>query len=405
MDVERVKQNMGKCGKSPVMIFAAAIEVNGGYMARLEEYVAKAPMMLAKGGEVASLTQKCEEISMGEASLKEMQEILKQLPGLQQGLREGATTALFTSAKKSVQKLWEWMQSSKPKKEMLSDMSVLLSEATMVFPMEPCMQSYMLRCGELLKQAGEQHLLEQLASALDSLCQAGDDVAGMAPSLEKVQKEVRGLGAGTGAWTRELYQKVKDSLMYIMGYFEKSTLSYECVDLWEQAAVTGQEVGAFLHDSKVTDPFVWVEKVVTICRGENEMMSLMKTLAGDGGKALLQSTIALQRHLMSFNVEDPVAKSHPARETLMKWSELAKAEVQEAKLALVTFAEKACAEEHESLLPIAGGAGESKSWLENVSPTASFEEVMATAEKTLFVADRRALSERIDKLKKASLTQ
>ena len=401
--MDRVKESMTRPGKGPLAMFAAALQSTGALGDKLEEYISKAPMMLAQGAEVAELTLQCKGLVQSPEGLVSMAAILKKLPGLQQGLRSGATTQLFMEAKDAVERLWTWMLTSKQSGQVLSSMSALLSEATVVFPMEAAFQSHMLRCGELLKEAGEADLLGKLGEALAGLSESSDDPATLTSNLEKVQAQARVIGAGTGGWTAKLYAKLKAALMFVMQMFEKGELSVMTMELWELAAVTAQEAGAFLKDVAVTEPYAEIEKIIAVCRGHAQVEELLATLEQDGEKSLLQSTTSLQRAMMALDMKAPVVQNHPALKTFQEWHAKGKETVEVAKNAMLKVTTANLEDLVHALLPVSGGMQDGSVWDSQLANTATFDELMQRAHETLFMGDRNALADGILKVKKASV--
>ena len=208
--MERLHANLSKTGRSPMMVLGAALGGSTSLSAKLQEYISKAHMMVEKGPEVAALQVKIKELSLSRESVKSLLPMLQQLPGLQQGLRLGATEVLFSEAHSKLVQLWQWLEQSKKDQGLLTDMSSLLSESTMVFPMDGNLQGYMLKCGEFLKQVGEQDLVHNVIAACEAVDQMGDDLAGCVSALDKLKSEVASLGVGSCQNSEKLAQVFAD---------------------------------------------------------------------------------------------------------------------------------------------------------------------------------------------------
>ena len=96
---------MGKAGRGPIYTFAAGVEAAEYMLAKLDECICKAPMMLERGSQAAILTVQCQSIKCEPEAMEELTQTLQQMPGLQQGLREGAVTDLYSGARDAVLKL------------------------------------------------------------------------------------------------------------------------------------------------------------------------------------------------------------------------------------------------------------------------------------------------------------
>ena len=398
--VDRVKQSMGKTGKTPLMRMAAAIEGSSSLMSKLEEYLSKSPMMLEKGHTVEALKVQTMQLPQSLDGITEMLSILKELPALQQGLRSGSTDSLMSEAKTKVQQMWHWVEQTHVDSSILQAMSSMLAESTLVFPLEAPLQQCLLKCGTKLKEVGEKGLVKNLAASCEAVRPVLGDLAGFAAAIGQVQDEATCIGLGTSQGDEELQKSIKNCLAAIMDFYVQSHLTEESVEIWGQAAEVAKLLGKFV--SAHSNHYGWeqVEQTVVICRACLEVQKLEKKAEAGEEEALMKAAVALQRHLMNINLEAKEVTEHAIVDTIKLWHGESKTMVASVKEQVSSAKTHALNDELQRLIPLAAVGPGGDSWLSGVEVNATLAELIMRAKETLFRIKKKQLRVTMTAVKK-----
>eukprot|EP00971_Amphidinium_carterae_P330590 6463700-Amphidinium_carterae.3 len=179
-DVQRLQACIGKCGKSSMVMVAAAVESNSWLLSRLQEYMAKSPAMLSMGHAVAEGVATLQGLVVDSTAIPKVAHLLKSVPTLQQSLRANACDSLVVQLRDSIDALWQQHQSFSDV-ALLREFSELLMSAGILYPLDAAIQKYILDLGEKIRTTSEVEVLNGLMAKCNALTEVDINV----PSLFK----------------------------------------------------------------------------------------------------------------------------------------------------------------------------------------------------------------------------
>eukprot|EP00971_Amphidinium_carterae_P013409 264424-Amphidinium_carterae.2 len=257
-DVQRLKFCVGKTGRTSLHLVAAALDSNAGLKEKLEEYIAKSPMMLSQGGHVDKFTQTLGDIKMEPSAITTLQSVLVHLPALQQGLRSGSCDELLVLFRSRLEEVLAWAKTNgKADGALLAACSRLLMEASTLFPFDEKLQKNIQDVGLLIKNQSQEAVLQHLVDACGALACATDVTDGVELNADaclsavfQVQEKVCNLGPGRSPLGEEHKAAIKKAVqsVYKIANAKPPTCPAN-MPLVESAVDAGMKLAKFAGDT------------------------------------------------------------------------------------------------------------------------------------------------------------
>ena len=342
--------------------------------------------MVSKGPEVAQAVAELQELTFEPLPIAMLLKVVKSLPLLQQGLRDGACDELFALTKQRVQEVWCWVKGADPEPAILKECSALLAEATLLYPLDAGMQKDFYACGEAITKSSSEALMQEVThSCLDvASCDK--------KSLEAMQQVVTACETNLSR-IGEAGSAVKDESSKIMLSAQEALLAWASEAPWSDETVQTILASSCAVCTKIGKlrKCSNTEKQVTFMEAG---MSLVKAIGAASGAAsegpgshgeLLRKTVEMQRQLMVMSplVKDPVMSDHPCKGLVLKYVKEGEAKLGAHTLSLVSQSKGRVREKLEVLRPIAGGMETGGHWLDGIAKTDSFEKVLNRYKETM----------------------
>ena len=396
VDVERVKDSMGKTGRSALVLIAGSLAASDHYSAKLTEYVLTAPAMVSKGPEVLQSIQDLEWMKMEPPSVKWLTALIKKVPSLQQGLREGSCKRLLELSKSKMMELWLYLRTQKMEAPLLKECSQLLAEATLLWPLDGALQQDWFQCGEMITKATGEVLLQEVAKSCMAVAEvdlANISVAAFGDLAESLDETLSRMGEGASGMPDEEHKQMVLAHESMLGLAGAANL----MDVKTQQVVTkccaiSTKISKILQLPALMSEVSFVEGAVKLAECVQQATSAAAT--GESASTMLSATTALRRQLMVMQglLKESTSQKQRCRTSVEKLVKEGEAKLGANTMSLLKQSKEKVQQALEVLSPIAQGGDDGSSWLHDIGDDAGFDKIMERYESTMAVmTDKKRL--------------
>ena len=323
VDVERVKECFGKTGKNALVWLAGSIEASQYWSGKMSEYLAKAACMISKGPEVSQTVQELRDLVFDPLPVQWLLLLVKKLPVLQQGLREGSCDELFSLTKKRIEEVWSWVKAQEADPALLKDCSALLAEATLLFPLDAGLQKDFYACGEAITKSAGETLIKDVIHSCMRLAEADSrDLEALQQLVDECDTTLSRIG--------ENFSGAKDEATTAMQAGQSALMSFAGKAKWTEKSVQAVLASSCTVCTKIA-------KLMKSARQEKEVgfleagLALVRNIEAatcasdpDGANSqdeVLSRTVEMRRHLMIISqfVDDQALANHQCRPVILKY--------------------------------------------------------------------------------------
>eukprot|EP00971_Amphidinium_carterae_P062674 1240566-Amphidinium_carterae.2 len=394
---------IGKPGKTITHQLGCSIGESTWFKKRIDEYLSVAPAMVTKGQELNLSLQALQKLPLSGQGLQTLLECAKKVPCYQQALKQKTCEPLLHLLRAELDKFLQWVQVA-PSLELLKQMSELLLECSIIFPLDKHISDGLVVVSDLQQRCHNQDLMKGMEEKCDNLTSVDlSEIDKLKSCLGDLSVELGKLGAGTSPINQQLHDKML-KVVKVVNAFAK-TVEFKEVNgqsklVLESGVDVGQKMAALLSNDVVLKEMKLLQEAVAMSVVYQQLLEAANATPKDM-EAMITACVQMDRAIKKFNAaKTETTSKHPCLVNLVQAKNISKHALDTQTNLLVEGAQDSLKKKGEELRLIAGGGGPNKDWLHDFHDT-TWQKLQEHATSTILAQDLGTLCGCIDAVEQA----
>eukprot|EP00971_Amphidinium_carterae_P348674 6490620-Amphidinium_carterae.7 len=363
-------------------------------MSYLNEYISKSSFLIARGHEVTDIVVALQNMESKPAAVVPLLNMMKTVPALQQGLRPVCTIELLKLLRLKLGEVWEAVNASAEKDEhVLSNTSVLMAEAILLFPFDTDLQACSQDVAKLMREQNEGKMVEGILNAAEKIKSiSAKDIKHFKEAIDEFLSQVKDVG-GTSKLTAEQEGVFIGTEAALITFIQEHyTKMQDQMALFESIAQVGLKIASLIGSRGMADMMQALVEAISMEKLKTAHAVLGGPPDTDPEDKYLSSCLGLIRQQLKVQgiIKDLTGTKFKLQVQLDHSLTGVKGLIDNVKKQWTEMVKNKVTEKWESLKIIAGGK-EQGHWLDGYQGGNCWDTLLQHGKKVLLVGDPKAL--------------